>query len=447
MQPTTLSIFRFLSPVIFVLIILNTNKGYCQTTLIPDPNFEQALIDLNIDTNGLNGNILNSDASVVYYLNVSQNFISDLTGIEAFTNLKTLDCSANNLVGLDVSQNTKLYELNADDNQIANIDLSLNTKLKWVWLSSNSLSSIDVSNNLLLEELGVNLNYLTELEVSNNINLEHLGCYSNNLTNIDLSNNSALKVLHIGVNNLNTLDVSQNTSLQTLTCNENNLTELSVDTNSQLNYFDCRDNHISNLNISNAPELVRLFVSNNNLNEVDLSASPNLKLFYAINNNLQTLDISGNSVLRWIKCDDNNLSFVDFRNGNNGYISEFKMLQNNNLSCILVDDSNASFLTNWSVDEDCSFVESNFDCEALSVKNPSLLEVEMYPNPALDTVVITVKTNEAKLELYTVSGQRIYLKILNQGINNIDLTNVSSGMYIAQISYGQAIETKKLIIK
>lgn len=447
MQPTIISISRFLFPYLLVSIFLNVTIGYSQTTAIPDSNFEQALIDLNIDTNGLNGNILNSDATAVYYLNVSQNFIHDLSGIEAFGNLKTLDCSLNNLTSLDVSQNKKLYALNADDNQLSNINLSLNTKLKTVFLNSNLLSTLDVGSNLLLQELGVSLNNLSELVVGNNLSLQYLSCYSNNISTIDISNNCQLSTLHIGVNGLNALDVSQNPNLHTLTCQENNLPELSIIANSQLNYLDCRDNNISNLDMSNNSQLERLFISNNNLNEIDLSAASNLKLFYAINNNLTTLDISYSSQLRWIKCDDNNLSLVDFRNGNNSHISEFRMQQNSSLSCIFVDDSEASFLANWIIDDTCSFVENEYDCEALSLKDHALSGIGMYPNPAFDTVTFTINTNSANLELYTINGQLVYLKTLKLGANNIDLTSLSSGLYLARVSSGQALETKKLLVK
>lgn len=67
-----------------------------QTTTIPDQNFEQALIDLNIDSDGtINGQVLTSDISNIVTLdfeNVSNfNSITDLTGIEDFTALEILD--------------------------------------------------------------------------------------------------------------------------------------------------------------------------------------------------------------------------------------------------------------------------------------------------------------------------------------------------------------------
>lgn len=447
MSPIILSISRFPISCLIVFTFLSTRYVFSQTTVIPDANFEQVLVDLNIDTNGLNGNILNSDANVVYFLNVSHSYIDDLSGIQAFVNLKTLDCSVNNLTHLNIAENIELLELNVNDNQLASINLSQNIKLQVALLSSNMLNAINISNNLQLKELGVNLNNLTELVVTNNLNLEHLGCYSNDISNIDLTNNRKLNTLHIGVNNLSTLNISQNTNLQTLTCNENNLSEISLNSNAQLTYFDSRYNNISSLDISANPVLERLFVSDNNLNEVALYTAPNLKLFYAENNHLTTLNICLNSSLKRLKCAGNNLSLVDIRNGNNGDITEFEMSQNSNLNCIFVDDASASYLAHWIIDDTCVFVENESDCEALSTKAFSLSEISMYPNPTRDSVTFTVNIKSVQLKLFNSSGQLVHSQELNYGESRVDLSSYRPGVYLVKMSFGEALEIKKLVIK
>ena len=65
--------------------------GFGQVTMIPDPNFEQALIDLGID-NVLDGSVSTSNINTVTELNVNSMNISDLTGIEDFTSLINLQC-------------------------------------------------------------------------------------------------------------------------------------------------------------------------------------------------------------------------------------------------------------------------------------------------------------------------------------------------------------------
>jgi len=83
--------------------------GYSQKINIPDKNFEQALVDLKIDTDGeVNGYLLKSDAQKVTFLDVSSKKIKDLSGIEAFTSLSFLDCSNNQLSNLDLKSNIGL---------------------------------------------------------------------------------------------------------------------------------------------------------------------------------------------------------------------------------------------------------------------------------------------------------------------------------------------------
>ena len=81
--------------------------GFGQTTYVPDDNFEQALIDLGYD-DVLDDYVLTANISGVTYLNVSSKEISDLTGIQDFTALTSLQCGNNYLTSLDVSANTAL---------------------------------------------------------------------------------------------------------------------------------------------------------------------------------------------------------------------------------------------------------------------------------------------------------------------------------------------------
>jgi len=96
-------------------------SGYSQKVNIPDKNFEQALVDLKIDTDGeVNGYLLKSDAQAVTFLDVSNKKIKDLSGIEAFTSLSFLDCSNNQVSNLDLSNNIGLTIIFNDVNDLIN---------------------------------------------------------------------------------------------------------------------------------------------------------------------------------------------------------------------------------------------------------------------------------------------------------------------------------------
>jgi len=87
---------------------------------IPDESFEQALLDLGIDTDGaLNHLISKVDAESVTELNVNDLGISSLIGIEAFSNLEILYCQRNQLTSLDVTKNLALTKLECESNQFS----------------------------------------------------------------------------------------------------------------------------------------------------------------------------------------------------------------------------------------------------------------------------------------------------------------------------------------
>ncbi|WP_165830121.1 leucine-rich repeat domain-containing protein [Flavobacterium hydrophilum] len=115
-------------------------------TLLPDQKFEQKLIDLGIDTDGLNGKISSSDISAVTSLDLSNSNITDLSGIENFTSLTNLDCSNNQITNLNLSYNLLLERLIAFSNQITSLDLSKNSKLTIVYVVSNPLVFLNLQN-------------------------------------------------------------------------------------------------------------------------------------------------------------------------------------------------------------------------------------------------------------------------------------------------------------
>ena len=114
---------------LILLLFLLPAIAFGQTTAIPDANFEQALIDLGYDTGTPDGSVPTANINTLTSLNVWNKNISNLTGIEDFIALTSLNCDNNHLSGLNVSQNTALYELYCSRNQITSLDLSNNTVL------------------------------------------------------------------------------------------------------------------------------------------------------------------------------------------------------------------------------------------------------------------------------------------------------------------------------
>lgn len=156
-----------------LLLILST-PTIAQVS-IPDINFETELITQGIDTDGVvNGQISTADAlAKTGTLNVDSKSISDLTGIEAFTNITRLDCTFNNLIALDISALTGLIQLRCRNNNITAINTTSNPNLEILRVHNNELTVLDVSTNSNLIQLLCQGNSLTELNVKtgNNTNM------------------------------------------------------------------------------------------------------------------------------------------------------------------------------------------------------------------------------------------------------------------------------------
>ena len=237
-----------------MVIVFVTFPVISQTVSIPDTSFLYALIDVGVDTNN-DSLISNAEAEAITSLDVSDQGITDMTGIEAFVNLDTLNCKSNSLTSVDVSNNIALTNLNLGFNELSTLDVSNNTALIYLRLGPNELSTLDVSNNTSLYWLTGFYNKLTSLDISNNPALVGLYLSNNLLDSLNVSSNTALQYLKIGRNLLTKLDVTNNTSLKSLSIDEMPTLEcvlvwelpfppegLEVDTTSSPNVVFAKDN-------------------------------------------------------------------------------------------------------------------------------------------------------------------------------------------------------------
>jgi Leucine-rich repeat (LRR) protein len=385
---------------LLLLFLGFTLVGFSQTTLIPDPNFEQALIDLGYDTAPINGSVPTANISSVTDLNVSDRNIADLTGIEDFTALTFLNCILNQLTSLDVSNNTALTDLDCQNNQLTSLDLSGATALTKLYCENNQLTSLDLSGATALTKLYCENNQLTSLDVSNNIALGGLTCYNNQLA---------------------TLDVSSNIALVTLDCPNNQLTSLVFGNNSALTSLSCHSNQLTNLDVSNCSALSGIF---------------------GYNNQLTNLDVSNNNALNVLYVYDNQLTSLDVRNGSNVNVSNFNSTNNPNLTCIYVDDADYSN-ANWpNIDPNSTFVNNEAEC-ALSIGDNALeLDVFIYPNPTNDYLFIEGNKNPVSISIYNLLGAEVIAKSAGDKIN---VSELSKGVYIIRISDGINQTDKKFI--
>ncbi|MHA3789661.1 T9SS type A sorting domain-containing protein [Flavobacterium hauense] len=73
----------------------------------------------------------------------------------------------------------------------------------------------------------------------------------------------------------------------------------------------------------------------------------------------------------------------------------------------------------------------------------------IYPNPTADRNVTISHNLEANgtVNIYTLTGAKVFSGELNQGSQNLNLSALSAGMYIVKIESGNYSESKKLIVQ
>ena len=145
--------------------------------VFPDEAFRSYVLEnLDIDKSGM---LDQTEIESITVLDISGQFGEDcdengdiiwhdLSGIECFTGLTTLDCSYNYLCKLDLSKNIALKRLNCDYCYLGSLSLDKNINLEYLNCAGNELKSLDVSNCSELLSINFDDNCLATLDFSNN---------------------------------------------------------------------------------------------------------------------------------------------------------------------------------------------------------------------------------------------------------------------------------------
>ena len=360
------------------------------TDLFPDNKVQEWALK-KVDTDH-NTKLSDSEINAVTSISIGSYNVSDLSGIEIFTNLKSLYCYKNNLTSLNVSSFQNLETLSCYDNKLTSITFGDNNlKLKTIHCYGNQLTGLTTSKLKGLEELDCSGNKITSLNFTNNLKLKKLICYSNSLsgnvsslkinncsnlyylsiygnqftnfdllgskftkltylncgsnkfTSLDVSSFTSLTSLICYSNKIGTLDVSKLTSLQTLSCYSCNLLSLDVSKNTSLTYLKCNSNYnLSSLDLSNNTELTSLSIYYTNLKSIDLSGLSKLTYLDCEDNSMTSLDVSKNTALETLYCSGNTLTSLDLSKNVNldtlscysNLLTKLDLSKNTNLTCL-----------------------------------------------------------------------------------------------------------------
>ena len=324
----------------------------------PNNNFRNALLTLYPK-----GYLTTSQLQNLTSLNVSGKSISNLTGVDKLTYLKTLNCSSNSLTSLPTLPSS-LTTLDCHSNQITSYT-DFPTSLQSLNCASNkfsgtfsltsrsNLKTLDVSSNPSITTLNCYNNALTSLSVSGCSALTTLDCHNNQLTSLgtlpsslqslNCASNNFSGIMLTDRSNLKTLDVSNNPSLTDLNCYNNSLTSLNMSGCSALTTIRCQNNALTSISASGCSAMVLLNCSSNSLTSlpslpsslrwlscasnkfsgtfsltdrsqlltIDISNNPSLTTIYCHNNTLTSLNVQNCSAMTTLQCHNNQLTSLN----------------------------------------------------------------------------------------------------------------------------------------
>ncbi len=407
------------------LVIYNTDCQNNRYTPIPDDNFEQALIDLGLDSGPLDNQVLTANIEYLTSLNVSGENIESLEGIKAFLSLTELDCSDNYLDELDVSGMINLEELYCSSNylltNIAGAIGALNTtgtpSLRKLFCSDNNLADLDISLNTNLAELDCSNNSIASLDISNNNSLIEISCNNNEISNFTsyTANNSTLTKISCNNNALSTLAVNRCLALTTLNCRSNSLSLLDISANGFLEVLDFSDNQLTDIDLSGG-SLIAVSGSQNQLTNVNDLTSAFLESLILDNNEIT--DFTVLNTLKYISISNNQLSDLDVSANTN--LIELNVSNNQLTNLLLSTNLNQLKTLNCSNNE----ITGDFDlssmgigaCPAQNANNP----LDFCP----DNITINVSGNQ--LEFINIQNG------INNEISNFSATN-NPELYCIQV--------------
>ena len=311
-----------------LLLSLNLSAIAQQYELIPDANFRTALqvstnIDPNVDlTPYFNGDSLDISAPIVQQVvgvNVNGQSISDISGIEFFTNLTTLNCE-DNLISTLPPLPTGLINLICGENNLQALP-TLPSTLEYLHCFSNDIASLPTLPQSLLS-MYCNSNELQTLPTLP-LAIRQLTCYNNQIVSLPALPQS-LDTLYCDNNELTSLPTLP-AAMRWLHCNDNDIISL-PQLPSTLTHLRCDRNLLQQLpDLPNS--LVSLRCDFNDLTSLP-TLPPSLNFLQCDRNELQSLPPIPPSVT-WLNCEWNHLTALptlppdlyDLKCGNNELVS------------------------------------------------------------------------------------------------------------------------------
>ena len=422
-------------------LLVLTTWAQAQNIVIPDQIFKDYLrvakINFNADANNYtdyppidanaDGEISYAEALLVEGLDLGYAGISNLEGLQYFTNVKKISTYYANFPNFYQPTLVNLEQLSllnsVGSSSITQVDISPNLNLKKFQLSSDLISSLDLSVATQLRDVDLYCPALTSLNLSNLSNLKNLS-YLGALPTIDLSDATNLLTLYcIG-------------SGQTFSFPEQNLlTSLDLSNQSKLRVLDVSGNALSNLDVSACPNLETLNLSKNKLVSLTIDNVKYVRQFFCDENLLTSLDVSNFFNLQNFNCRNNQLTSL---NTKNGIIEDYLDFSGNpGLETVCCDANEVVYMKNLcnQYNNDTAVVNGNCGSEAN--------RIAMYPNPVNDRLHLSSNQEIMRVEVFSTNG--LLVMSSDSVADYIEMNTLKSGMYFLKVYSKQEVNTMKFV--
>jgi len=108
--------------------------------------------------------------------------------------------------------------------------------------------------------------------------------------------------------------------------------------------------------------------------------------------------------------------------------------------------STVDLFTNVTPNQTLNIIEG----QTLGIDKFNLADILLFPNPVRDKLTIQIKIDglgDNKVELYTVLGKKIFSKKFTSNNKELDLTNISSGIYLLRFTSGNRVINRRVVIE
>ena len=231
-------------------------------------------------------------------LNLSNNNISSLSGIEYFEELTYLNVSNNNIKKIELDNNLKIDTLIANYVNLDSINVNKLSNLIYLSLDSSGIKKLNIKSNLILEYLSVCLNELEYINLENNILLKEVNITGmrNKIDSINLKSLKSLTSLRIGMSSLKYIEFGSLDKMIEIGFWFMNIESLKLPKLSflkQLNFFSCKKINI--LDLSDLKYINKLYIYDDTINSIIFPKNLGIDTLNIFNSKLNTkIDIQSN---------------------------------------------------------------------------------------------------------------------------------------------------------